>query len=369
MSLNASSLPIAQHDCVLPTCGLRVRIFYPCVASDGEAAAAAAYWMPVSFTKWSDENTLAYAEYLGLPFARIFSYIASWITRVRLPWNADVAVARQPVKFPVALFSHGLGSNLGGYVSVCADIARHTERIVVAVEHADGSAHAAYVGSDSNRKRIPFEHNRDRDALENRSKQQLRQRLDEFKAVVRDLRLLNDGTAKQTALPPHETVVDFSRRIDLAVPIVVAGHSFGSSTAFGYALQNPINVVSHVICLDPWLSPIPPDILGGGYVDPTTQVLHVDQEQTGITDSVILRDRFASPYKRVCVVGGVHNNATDFATKLPSIIAVAGRLAAKRINPEHLMRAQNQAVVQFINGHWDAFESEVRDGKIHHLKL
>lgn len=368
MTLNPSSTPIAQHDCVLPTCGLRVRFFYPCVSNDAESYPGAS-WMPVSATRWSDENTLAYAEYLGLPFARLLSYVGSFLTSVRLPWNADVPLARQPAKFPVALFSHGLGSNLGGYVSVCADMARRTQRIVVAVEHGDGSAHAAYVGPE--RKRIPFEHSSSLTARDNRAKQQLRQRLDEFKAVVSDLRLLNDGKAKQLALPPDETVVEFSGRFDFTVPFVVAGHSFGSSTAFGYALQhtNTVNQVSHVICLDPWLSPIPSDILGGGFVGRNTQVLHVDQEQTGRTESVFLRERFASPFKRVCVVGGLHNNATDFATKLPTIIAVVGQLAAKRINPEHLMNAQNEAVVHFINGHWGAFEPEIRDGKIDHLKL
>lgn len=367
MSLKPSTLPLAQHDCVLPTCGLRARFFYPTVPVADDGQAAGAYWMPASASKWNDENTLAFAEYLRLPFARLLSVVASSITRVQLPWKADVPVIRH--KLPVVLFSHGLGSNLGGYVSVCADMARHTQRIVVAVEHADGSAFAAYVGSE--RKRIPFEHNSNRNALDIRAKNQLRQRLDEFTAVVSDLRLLNDGTAKQVLLPPDECFVDFTGRLDFDVPLVVAGHSFGCSTAYGYALQHSMieNHVSHVICLDAWLEPIPADILGRGYVGPTTQVLHVDQEQTGRTKSVVLRARFASPFKRVCVIGGVHNNATDFATKLPTFLAVAAQLAAKRINPERLMQAQNEAVVHFINGHWDTFEAQVRDGKMQNLKL
>lgn len=360
---------IAQHDCVLPTSGLRVRIFYPCLAT---STARFARWMPVSATRWSNENVRALFEYLRVPAAVFLSYFLNWAIDTRLSWRADVPVNKQQ-RWSVALFSHGLGSSLAGYVSVCADIAR-TGRIVVAVEHGDGSAHAAYIGKE--RRRVPYIHPpSDHDAHDRMAEQQNLQRIREFDAVIEDLRAINSGTTKQWPLPPHSEIVDLKESIDVQAPIVVAGHSFGSATSLGYTLASwrgeTKSRVSHTICLDPWISPVGADVLLNCTAPANARILHVDQEQTGKTLSVALREDMQVPYKRVCVLGGVHNNATDFATKLARIITTAGGLAAKGIDAERLMNAQNGAVVQFVGSaaNWDQFEQQVGTGNVDSLSL
>ena len=59
------------------------------------------------------------------------------------------------------------------------------------------------------------------------------------------------------------------------------------------------------------------------------RVLYVDQERTGRGRSVAPREKMHVPFKRVCVLGGVHNNATDFASKLLSFIVVLGNLSGR----------------------------------------
>ena len=365
-STMSETFTIAQHDCVLPN-GLRARIFYPCISS---ANSRYGQWMPASSTRWSNENVRALFEYLGVPAAGLLSYVLGWALNARLSWRADeqVNTAR---KWPIVLLSHGLGSSLAGYVSTCAELAS-TGRIVVAVEHGDGSAQGAYIGVE--RRRVPYVHRpRDNRAHEQLAKTQNLQRVEEFDVIIEDLRAINAGTRVQTALPPFEDCVSFKECIDTDSPIIVAGHSFGCATALGYAIKSwngrTKAAVSHVICLDPWLSPIGSDVLMNTRGSPDTRVLYVDQQQTGRTMSVALREDMNVAYKRVCVIGGLHNNATDFATKLPTIIAVAGKLAAERLDPERLMRAQNLAVCRFVGSDWDAFENDVAVGNVDSLEL
>ncbi len=358
---------VAQHDCVLPKSGLRARLFYPCITTPN---ARIAEWMPASATRWMNENVRSLFEYLGVPGAWLLSFVLGWAFRVRLPWRADEPVSTER-PWPVALFSHGLGSSLAGYVSVCAALAS-TGRIVAAMEHGDGSAHGAYIGTE--RRRVPYVHRpRDDDEHEQLAKRQNEQRVREFDAVMDDLRVMNSGTTSQHPLPPCDKRVEFKQRVDVDAPVVVAGHSFGGATALGYTIKSwnraTTAQVSHVICLDPWLSPVGEEVLLNTVAPDNARVLHVDQEQTGRTLSVALREDMYVPFKRVCVLGGLHNNATDFATKLPTFIAVVGRLAAQRIDPNRLMRAQNLAVMRFVGDTWGQFENDVAVGNVDCLSL
>lgn len=60
-------------------------------------------------------------------------------------WHAPIAVPTksQPEKYPVVIFSHGLGGTRFAYSSVCAEIASNGF-IVVALEHRDQSASFTY---------------------------------------------------------------------------------------------------------------------------------------------------------------------------------------------------------------------------------
>ncbi len=237
---------VAQHDCVLPKSGLRARLFYPGVTTSN---ARVAEWMPASATRWSNENMRALLEHIRFPGSWLLSCLLGWALHVQLPWRADEPASTER-RWAVALFSDGMARWLAGYVSICAALAR-TGQILVAMEHGDSTAHAAYIGTE--RRRVPFAHKsaeRDRMAIP-----QNRQRVQELDAVTDDLLKMNSITKQQHPLPPYDERVEFKQRVDFDEPVEVSGHSHGRSTALGYAIKSwdraVSDQVSRVICLDP----------------------------------------------------------------------------------------------------------------------
>lgn len=351
---------VAQHDCVLPS-GLRARIFYPC---EEQNSAPLAQWMPPSHGRFYDENLLGLAEYLQLPASRLLATVLRGLLRSRLSWKADAPTTR--ARLPLVLFSHGLGGSLAGNVSVCAALAT-TGRVVVAVEHGDGSAFAAYIGRE--RRRVPFAHSPPDSTTEQEMREiQLKQRVRELADAMRDMHALAGGKVpQQEPLALNGVRVDLHECIDPSTPVVVAGHSFGGGTALAFAFaakRGDFNArVSHVICLDPWLTPLGLLLIESGDVG-NARVLFVDQELTGATTSTRWRKSLKRPsgtgsYRSIRVLGGSHNNSTDFVTQLPMFIAVRAGLTAPESDPELLMETHNNAVISFLGPQWDAFWQDV----------
>eukprot|EP00171_Calliarthron_tuberculosum_P017923 IDg17923t1 len=172
---------------------------------------------------------------------------------------------------------------------------------------------------------------------------------------MNDMRALTGGT-----IPPQEPLASNGIRVDLrdcidpASSVAVAGHSFGGGTALAFAFaakRRDFDAnVSHVICLDAWLTPLGIGQVESGDVG-DARVLFVDQERTGVTMST----------------DGSHNNATDFATRLPAFVAVLGGLTARGSDPDLLMEAQNKAVVSFFSERWDAFWHDLMALKVNGL--
>lgn len=361
---------ISQHDCVLPS-GLRARIFYPC---ERQSNAPRAQWMPASHPDARiNENAVALAEYLQLPVPKLAARALGFLLRGYLPWTADAATTR--AKLPLVLFSHGLGGSLAGYVSACADLAR-TGRVVVAVEHAEGSAFATFVGAE--RRRVAYKFAPDNGVEDARWREiQLKQRVSEFVNALNDIRGLSKGSAPaQLPLVPGGTVVDLRDCIDEAQSIAVAGHSFGAGTALGFTFEaqsGEIDVnVSHAICLDPWFVPLGTEVVANGDVG-DTKVLFVDQELSGMTQSVVLRKNFRKPsgnggYWSAVVVGGGHNNASDFATRLPKLIAETAGLSSGRANRDDMMEAQNRTLREFLGTQWSEFWEKINANSVEGLK-
>lgn len=349
---------VAQHDCMLPSSGLRARIFYP--AFLGTEGTPTAQFFPASQGGWTNENAKGLVEYLRLP--KLMMPVVTVALRVELPWQADAAPAGS--KLPLVLFSHGLGGSLGAYVSVCHDIAA-TGRVVVAIEHADGSATSAYVGSE--RTRIPYKRVRSSFSSDDEfhmRNDQLRQRVAEFGDVLDDMRKLSKGEGQlQTPLSPYgssDVRIDLKGLIDPEAPIMVAGHSFGACTALAFASAGNDVDVEAVIALDPWLYPMGPKRTATADMG-NARVLFVDQENSGMRSSIELRRSMPKPsgtgtFSSVKVLGGGHNNASDFATRLPRFVATQVGLTAAGSDPEELMRLQNRAVVAFLDkARWERF--------------
>ncbi len=361
-----STCNVAQHDCLLPSSGLRARIFYPTAAD--VTAYPEAMLMPSSQGGWTNENAYGLADYLRLP--RILVPLLSVFARTSLPWVADAPPVKQPHQ--LVLFSHGLGGSLGAYGTVCTDIAR-TGRVVVAIEHADGSSQVAYTGAERTRipyKRLPRGSSSD-DVFEMRNGQ-LRQRVAELGDVLDDIRKLNKGQVeKQTSLDVDGPTIDLTGIVDETLPIIVAGHSFGACTVLAFtasAAKSRTDVrVSDAVCLDAWLYPLGPQRATITNVG-DSRVLFVDMADSGMISSLALRRALPHPsgngsYSSVKVLDGLHQNSSDYAVRIPRLVAVQLGLTSRNSDPDDLMQRQNRAVVEFLNvKNWPRYIENVERG-------
>lgn len=82
--------------------------------------------------------------------------VADLVGDIRVPGPGDVALASGDERFPVVIFSHGLGGQRTWQSNYCGEIASRGY-LVFSIEHRDGSAPASQVfRSDGDPKNVTF---------------------------------------------------------------------------------------------------------------------------------------------------------------------------------------------------------------------
>lgn len=158
------------------------------------------------------------------------AFLSNWLSglasikKTRFYKDAEI-LNNQNKRYPVIVFSHGLGGNRLIYSSICSDLASHGF-VVVAIEHRDGSASLAKGLEDEwiQYDNVPpeiwgFRHH------------QLGQRVSEVDLCLAGLdeialKGLNDTNAPQ-----------FKGKLDMK-SLVMAGHSFGGATTVNILIHN-----------------------------------------------------------------------------------------------------------------------------------
>ncbi|KAK9449161.1 platelet-activating factor acetylhydrolase [Limtongia smithiae] len=220
---------------------LLFRVFYPGVAP-ADGAGMHPHWFP------DDRRTYLknYITFLGYraSVASLLSRVP-YITDALIPaWEnipllpppqtvpdaSSAATPPPPKKWPVVIFSHGLGGTRNAYSQFCGSIASHGH-IVVALEHREHSAPLTYVRNfgakpgEPTRREVKFV----RMMLVNEVARRLRtyqlvHRVHEVVSVVKVL--LDDNIELHPEVPFDWAQVDTRKE-----KVIYAGHSFGAATA------------------------------------------------------------------------------------------------------------------------------------------
>lgn len=162
-----------------------------------------------------------------------------------MPVHQNAEILEPPTKstrWPVMMFSHGLGGTRNAYSHVCGSLASHGI-VVVAPDHRDGSSplsiyhNAAEKGKDTRVEYRSIAHKPSTDVYEARD-DQLRIRLSELGLIHDTLLKLDKGQKLKNVAPdqPKKTEEDilsmFTNLLNIHEPgsISFAGHSFGACT-------------------------------------------------------------------------------------------------------------------------------------------
>lgn len=213
---------------------IKFRLYYPTLPTETSGSIR---WLPPPQNQWIE----AYSSFLGAG-ARLSSFIAALPSLIK--YTTIPAVPDSPLlprtgssKYPLVVFSHGLGGNFNTYSSVCTALASFGI-VCAAPEHRDGSAPISLIRSSPGQHTIsiPYQkhaHSPTPDVINARNAQ-LRIRLWELDQLSTVLIALNKGktfTNYAASKHPADPVSPLSNALDLRPGhITWAGHSFGAAT-------------------------------------------------------------------------------------------------------------------------------------------
>ncbi|CAL3973382.1 unnamed protein product [Diplocarpon coronariae] len=223
---------------------VQYRIFYPC---DPETNCKSVNWIPNPQQGYIS----AYTRFLGAGslLAEVVSYLPRLLYYISIPVRKNAPLLQPNTankRWPVMLFSHGLGGSRNAYSYLVGSIASHG-MIVIAPEHRDGSTPISYIrdvpyndsisGKFSARKPrraieyTKLSHTPSPDVEAGRNAQ-LKVRLWELGAIHDSLLKLDRGTALTNLNTSSIPLTPFTSQMDVHIPgkITFAGHSFGAAT-------------------------------------------------------------------------------------------------------------------------------------------
>ncbi|KAF2758556.1 hypothetical protein EJ05DRAFT_500075 [Pseudovirgaria hyperparasitica] len=221
------------------------RIFYPCEKSTTYRPVR---WLPNPQKRY----VAAYSQFLGASsaIAEAISLLPQLLSYVTIPVhrNAPLLHNTSNTRWPVMIFSHGLGGSRNAYSHLCGSLASHG-MVVIATDHRDGSAPTAHIRATEKTKArtIPYirmSHNPSPELWRARD-EQLRTRLWEMGLVHDAIVKIDTGSAPKNMDPNsvswrrndvNEVLSMFKDTLAVHNPgsIAFAGHSFGGATVYQF---------------------------------------------------------------------------------------------------------------------------------------
>ncbi|XP_007428128.1 platelet-activating factor acetylhydrolase 2, cytoplasmic [Python bivittatus] len=327
--------------------GLFFRLFYPCIPQD---EAEQPSWIP------RYEYYSGLADYMSLNRKLFAPLLSVTFGSCRIPVNWDAPFRPRSHKYPLIIFSHGLGAFRTVYSAICVEMASRGF-LVMALEHRDRSASATYFykldpeASDFPETQMHEEwltyRGVPKDQKEFRfRKQQLHQRANECIRGLKLIRSINSGKAVVNLLHTDFDLSVLKDNVDLT-KVVVMGHSFGGATAV-LALVKEAQFKC-AIALDAWMFPLENSV----YPKVTKPVLFINTESFQTAESVAKMKKItttSSETKIITILGSVHQSQTDFTFFAGNLVNRVFRTRGT-IDPYEGLNITNRAALAFLQKH------------------
>uniref|UniRef100_A0A8C5MC20 Platelet-activating factor acetylhydrolase n=1 Tax=Leptobrachium leishanense TaxID=445787 RepID=A0A8C5MC20_9ANUR len=290
--------------------GSFLRLFYPCPDSGDYEDTV---WIP------KKQYYLGLADTLKLNRTVVDFIFSHYFGSVTCPakWNAPFKPGE---KYPLIIFSHGLGAFRTLYAAICIGLASQGF-VVAAVEHRDESASATYYLKEKCPGEPCEENGEDLEEvwLYNKTPkpgtdefplrfEQVQTRADECLKAL-DLMLdINAGKPVTNAISSNFDWLSLKDSLDVR-RIAAVGHSFGAATAIK-ALGRDSRFKCG-IALDAWMFPLREEVFTAIH----QPVLFVNSEKFQWVENVLLMkkmDSTAVERKMITIKGAVHQSFPDF---------------------------------------------------------
>ncbi|XP_073442664.1 platelet-activating factor acetylhydrolase isoform X1 [Dendrobates tinctorius] len=330
--------------------GIFLRLYYPCVDSDDYEEAV---WIP------RREYYLGIADMLNLNRTMMDAIFSYYFGSVKCPAKMN-APFRLGEKYPLVIFSHGLGAFRTLYSTFCIALASQGF-VVAAVEHRDESASATFYFRErssadtcqGDEEREPMEEvwlykktpKPGADEFPLRF-EQVQKRADECLRALDLVLDINAGKPVTNALPSNFDWSSLKDSIDVQ-KVAVAGHSFGAATAIK-ALGRDSRFRCGV-ALDSWMFPLRDEIFSTIH----QPVLFVNSEKFQWVDNILLMKKMDSTSverKMITIKGSVHQSFPDFTFLTGYLIGKIFKLKGE-IDPYVGMDIINNVTLAFLQRH------------------
>ncbi|XP_066561619.1 platelet-activating factor acetylhydrolase isoform X2 [Amia ocellicauda] len=328
--------------------GTFFRLYYPCETSAGYENPP---WIP------KKEYLYGLADFLKKNrslIEKVFNYFYGSFT-VPVAWNAPF---KPSGKYPVIIFSHGLGAFRSLYSGICTEIASQGF-IVAAVEHRDGSSSATYYYKDksSTENSSSSVSNLEETWLYYRALQptepefqlrnkQVQQRANECIKALNLLTDINTGSSVNNVLRLPFDWSKLKGSMDLCKTAVM-GHSFGGATVIESLSKEPKFKCG--IALDAWMFPLNDDV----YPRVNQPILFINSEKFQWAGNIIRMKKLDSTTiqrKMITIRGSVHQSFPDFTFLTGPWIGKILKLKGE-INPQIALDLSNKATLAFLQKH------------------
>ena len=325
--------------------GCYCRLFYP----SSLEKTVEDKWIP-----WIDHPayTRGFAYILGIYYfiLRLYIWLVSGTSYVPAVWAAPLSKAQQ--KFPVVVFSHGLGACKFFYSGTYAELASHGF-VVAALEHRDTSACATYYYASpqdhANSKRTWIKHHKMGFGLENfpARVKQLRQRAAECSRALDVLEQLNSGNELKNLATDVFPLGALRGRLDFSKAVMM-GHSFGGASALLTLYKDSRFKVG--VILDAWMytlkdEPDMPDSIKQPLIFINTETFHI--ESNIATMEKFVNSPSDAERHLYTIRMTTHENQTDTV----HIIGYWLDWFMKKINPVIASQINHALILRFLQHH------------------